>query len=715
MRPAAVRRAASGSTPTDGPRDRRAFVVGCAIGGAIALIAFVAVLHVGPGGFFRRETFANFYDAQADAWLHGHWNVPGNDLFIEGFRIGDKTYTYFGAWPSLLRLPVLAVTGGPYGHMTALSMTLAFAVALVGVSMLHWRLRQMFRPGRAVSRAECVLAGAVVLVAGCGTSLLFLGSRAWVYHEAILWGAAWALVAYERVIAFMVRPSRGRLVAASLFAALGFLSRASVGMGPLVALGIVLGGRLLRALHTAWTRRRTTTAAARSPAPAVAVGPDRARFGRIDWLGGADDGRSWVLPLLIAVLLPAAVYAYVNVSRFGTLFSVPWTRQVLALVNQRHQRILADNGGTYFGLKFAPTTLLQYLRPDALAPSPLFPWITFPHFRTPVIGSAKFDTLDVSTSVVASMPALCALGAVGIVGAVFPRVSRTPEARWLRVPLLGAVGGIGLTVAISYVAQRYLGDWVPLLVLAALIGIQVLLRRGEEARHRRSTRVWFVVVAVLAVFGIWVNGGLAVLYARLYAPQHDTDRLALLTLQHRLDIGGPHAVGRSDVLPARPAPAGTSWIVGDCASLYWSDGRGWSPVEGTAAGGWFRLVVRPDELSTGWQPLVTDRTPGNRVVVGIRRNEGAARGTVDLGLGTIGPDGAFVWPVNPKRLPFGPGAHRVDVVMNDALRRVKVTVDGTTVVQIGGAPLAARPGPYTVDPEVRQLPGDASLCRDLLG
>jgi hypothetical protein len=695
------------------PAGRRAFAIACLIGGVMALLGFVLVLHVGPGGFFRRETFANFYDAQADSWLHGRWDVPAHDLYIEGFKIGSKTYTYFGAWPSLLRLPVLAVSGSAYGHLTGLSMTIALATALAGVALLQWRLRELFRPGRPFGRGELVLSGAVVFVAGCGTSLLFLASRAWVYHEAIIWGAALALVAYERVLAFMMRPTRARLIGASVLAALAFLSRASVGMGPLVALGLVLVGRILRSVHRASARRR----APRDVPDGGAGSRARGFLEHLDWLGGVVDGRTWIVPLLVAVVVPAAIYGYVNVARFGTPFSVPWTHQVLALINPRHQRVLAANGGTYFGLKFAPTTLLQYLRPDALAFDPHFPWITFPHFATPVIGTAKFDTLDPSTSVVASMPALTLLAIVGVIGAVVPRVGRTREAAWLRVPLLGALGGIGLTVAISYVAQRYLGDWVPLMLLGALIGIQVLWRRYEGAPRRRGARIWVVVVAVLALFGIWVNFGLAILYARLYAPQHDTDRLAMLEVQHSLDVGGPHSVGRSATLPVRPARAGTTWIVGDCDSMSWSDGRTWYPVQGTAAGGWFRLRVRPSDLSTDWQPLVTAGGAGDGIVVAVRRNpDRGSGGTIDIGLGRIGPDGDVTWPAHPTRLPFGPGAHRVNVLMDHALRFVRVTVDGTNAVLARDAQAPAiPPGPFRVDPRVQQLPDAIGLCRDLIG
>jgi hypothetical protein len=282
--------------------------------------------------------------------------------------------------------------------------------------------------------------------------------------------------------------------------------------------------------------------------------------------------------------------------------------------------------------------------------------------------------------------------------------------------LLGALAGLGLTVAISYVAQRYLGDWVPLLVLGALIGLQALLRRRDEPEHRRAATAWIAVAAVLAVFGIWVNGGLALVYARLYKPQHDTDRLAMLTLQHDLDVGGPHSLGHSARLPARPASAGTTWVVGDCDAVYWSDGRSWSPVQGRAASGWFRLRVRPSDLSSGWRTLVTDGRPGAGVGVEMRRtrNSGASGGA-DLRVGAIGRNGRVVASAFPVALPFGPGEHRVTIVLDHALRSVRVSVDGTDAVQVRGTRSPIRDGPFRLGPGVRRLPDSIGLCRDLVG
>ncbi len=147
--------------------------------------------------------------------------------------------------------------------------------------------------------------------------------------------------------------------------------------------------------------------------------------------------------------------------------------------------------------------------------------------------------------------------------------------------------------------------------------------------------------------------------------------------------------------------------------MYWSDGRTWFPVSGTAAGGWFRLAARPEDLSTGWQPLVTDGTAGNGTVVAIKRN--GSSGTVDVGLANLDRDGTTTWPTRAKRLPFGPGRHRINVVMDDALRLVRVTVDGTDAVRGRDIQAPLPGGPFTVSDRVRRLPDTDALCRDLIG
>ena len=184
---------------------------------------------------------------------------------------------------------------------------------------------------RRAARPWAWTTGVFAAAVGLSTPLLWLASRALVYHEAELWGAALAILGFERVVAVVVDPAR---------------------RGP----GVGVRRRRPRPRH-AWlvgvgagARARR---ARRGPAVAAGVarrGDDRPRRGR-------------------AVLL----YAAVNTARFETPFSVPFDAQVLNAFSAPRRAALEDNDGTLFGLKFIPTAALQYLRPDTVAPRALFP------------------------------------------------------------------------------------------------------------------------------------------------------------------------------------------------------------------------------------------------------------------------------------------------------------------------------------------------------
>jgi hypothetical protein len=672
----------------------RRFAVGSAIGAVLGFAAFAFVVTGGQGGLAGREPLGGFFDSQAKALLDGHWDVPGSEVFIEGFQLGDKVYTYFGIWPTVLRMPVLAFGDEYYGRLTQLSMLLALAVGLLGTALLNWRIRSLVRPERVCSRAEAALAGVVTFTFACGTAIIFLASRAWVYHEAIVWGVAWSLLAYDRLIAYVVTPRAGRLVAASAFATLAFSSRPAAGAGAVAAIALVLLGQLLRALRERISRRRGTESA-----------PVRG-LRALDWLGTTDGQSGWrrTSGLALAFFVPVAAYAYVNWARFDSFFRVPWRKQFLVGLDLRHQRVLDANGGTYFGLKFAPTTLLHYLRPDALGPMPLFPFVTFPRWKTPIIGDLAFDTLDWSTSVPASMPALMVLAIVGAVAVLVPRYARTRAVEVLRVPILAAAAGVVLVLALAVVSNRYLGDWVPLLALGAITGLHVLLRRREEPAHRRAATVLLSVAAVAAVFGVWVNGSLAILYQRLYNPKppgapdpyRESTRAGMLGFQYDIDAllgGSARAVDLVDSLPATPARSGTTAIVGNCAAMYWSDGRRWHAIERTRAGGRFRFRARPAATNRGeWYPVLSWGPRGAEDVVGLRlRGE-----LVHLALGHTAR-GRIHWLENSPPEPVDEGGEVIiDVEVDRPLDDVRARANGRSALAVFRLRDGLQDGPYRI-------------------
>jgi hypothetical protein len=665
---------------------RRRFRRAALVGGLLAFLVFYWMVNAGQLNPFHAERFGNFYDIQAHSLLDLRWDVPAKEVAFEGFLIDGKTYLYFGPVPALLRLPVVAITDGLDGRLTQVSMLAAFAVALVFVTRLSWGIRGLVRGDAAVTRLELWAVGGYVFLIATGSVMLFLSSRALVYHETELWGTALALAAYDAILVVLLEPSRRWIILAGLWSSGAFLTRGSVGAGPLIALGIVLAAVVLRSL----SRRRLG-----APARWMAV-PDRLGASSLTW---------W---LAAALAVPVVLYAYVNYSRFGSFFELPLDEQVYSQFNPARRRALADNGGSLFGLKFLPTQLLQLVRPDGWRFDSLFPWIAFPGPAT-VVGGVTFDTRDWTSSIPATMPALTVLGGAGVVVLV-----RRAGAAAVRAPLIGAVGGGLATLTIAFVANRYMSDLLPAIVLASLVGLHALLGRARRAPTATLTRVAAVVVVVLAVVSLWVNFALAFSYQRALYPQDASSRAGFIGFQQDVDElipGGPRGnvqFGRE--LPAR-GERGELFVVGDCAGLYWSDSREWFAVERADGAGHFRLRARFPDVATGEEALLGIGAGSDQNVLQVRYlPDHRARFVL---LSRVAPTPLVSAPqrIEPGR------AHAMDVIIDGRTGLVRVTLDGhdvlaaiTLLVSGDEATIGGAAGQPPFSGTLRELPVRMPLC-----
>ena len=380
---------------------------------------FLLILLHGQASLLRTEPLSNFYDVQAHSLVNLRWNVPAAPLGIEGFRIGSRTYEYFGPWPAILRMPVAVVTHQFDGQLTQISMLLAFLVAMVATIRLAWCVREIARGAARVTFGELFAAGGFTFLVGAGSVLLFLSSRLLVFHEAEIWGVALALAAFEWVIRYAQTERGLHLALACGLSTLAVLSRVSVGAGPLIALGIVF---------LAGFGARTRGVAGLAP----------------DWA-------TWrnALRVVAALLIPFALYVYVNYAKFGSAFSVPFDRQVVTFNDPLHRQVLAANNNSMIGPQFVPTVLAQYVRPDAIRFDSLFPWVAFPP-PAHVFGHVSFDRLDVTSSIPGTMPALGVLAIIGLVVVVRRRrdgagvVCRAASLGRRRAPLARAGAGVRL-------------------------------------------------------------------------------------------------------------------------------------------------------------------------------------------------------------------------------------------------------------------------------
>jgi hypothetical protein len=684
---------------------RRRYLRACALGGLVAGLLFAWMLCAGRADLLQSHELTGIYDAQARSLLDGHWDIPREKLSLEAYIIDGKAYTYYGPVPSVLRMPVLAVTDGLDGRLAQLSMLGAFAVLIVFTSRLSWRVRALVRGGRPMARTELWIAGGVVFVVGTGSVVLFLASRPIVYHEAELWGAALAIAAYDSLLGFIVRPGRRDLTWAGVFAGLAFLTRPSVGAGPLVALALVLGARLLVLVAGRLRRRRLLRP--------------------LSWAGVGDEAanRSYLLPLVAAVAVPLALYMYVNYARFGHPWNYPITRHITVLegIDQMRIEALAANGNSLFGVKFVPTNLLVMLRPDGVRLDGLFPFLTFPP-PADVIGGVKFDTIDRAASIPTTMPLLFVLALVGGAAVFLRRPAAASRLAALRVPVLAAVAGGCVTLSIDFVAHRYLSDFLPILVLLGLAGVQVLLLAlSRPSRRRGVVRAVTVSLVAMAALSLWANFALGILYQRAYNVfLSESDRAAFIGFQQDFDEFLPYG-SRFDVrsgaeLPD-PGPAGSVFVVGDCDGLYWSDGEDWFGLERTDATGAYPLRVTVSDRPSGTrETLLVAGTPDKMDRIGIEyRDDNEVVFTIDSGV--------FGVVLRSEPVDIVPGRPtRVDLVYdNSRVGRLTIEVEGESLfsfnnlLAIGPVAVAGSDGPGAPEFEgtVERIPTPTPLCREL--
>jgi hypothetical protein len=534
--------------------DRRRFTRAMLAGLGAACIPYLWILWGGSLNPLRTDfpgnAFSNFYDLQARALFHGHWWVSNGVLGIEAFVVHGRSYTYFMPLPALLRMPILLFTSSLDGRLTALSMLLAWVVTGVFASLLLWRVRLLVRGDAPLGLPEAVAYGFTVAAFMAGTVLVYLASAPYVYNEDFSWGVATCVAALFALLGVLEQPSGRRFVLLAVLMVAVNLSRLTVAwacvVGALLAAGWFATGR------------------------------------------AGDENRRWAWPALAVGLGPFALGCYVTWAKFGYPVGLPMADQVWTQIDQHRQQFLAANGGKAFSPTFIPTTALTYLRPDGLRLTDVFPYITMPARPPAVLGGVVMDMTYRSASAPASMPLVFLLAVWGAI-ASFRRGS-TGRTVLVRIPMLAAAAATVGVFVWGYVSNRYLADLLPLLFVAAAVGIADAWRR-IETRSVRDRTTWLAVIAGLAVVSILINVAIASTPADVGAWQGTKVQSYVRTQEDLSGITGntiaSNTLGGTS-LPAY-APADTLFVLDNCAALYLSNGENYSPWIPVALASPFRL------------------------------------------------------------------------------------------------------------------------------
>jgi hypothetical protein len=519
---------------------RKRFTIAVCVGQLVAAIPYfwvLTVLWTGTISQFRTVAPGGFYDLQGRAILHGHLWVRTTSLGIEGFVHDGRTYTYFGVFPSLLRLPILLVTQNLDGRMTAPSIALAWLITGLFTSLLLWRIRILMHGGsRPVGVGEAVSYGIFTAALGAGSVLIYLAATPFVYDEDFAWSVGLAVAALFALLGVMERPSARRVLLAGVFILGTNLNRTTTGYACVIGALLVAG----------W----------------FALGK-----------GGAAN-RRWAWPVVIAGLVPLAVNCLVTYLKFGTFFGLPIAEQIWDQVNAHRRYFLAANGGKFIGPQFLPTTIVAYMQPFGLHFTSAFPFISLPTSPARAYAGAVLDQSFPTASIPSSMPFLFLSGCWGLVTAFRPRpMGRIGLTRVLLVAAASASAGV---LVWGYIANRYLADFLPFFILAASIGLVDIMRRlvGRTSAFRRTG---IAVIALVALFSIAANVAIAIAPNAQFTP---SQARAFVSKQYSLTPGALQSnVRRGTVLPYF-APSGIVFIAGDCDAMYWSTGTSFATVPG---------------------------------------------------------------------------------------------------------------------------------------
>ena len=563
---------------------------------------YVAVATRLTGGLTRRQfangAYAHFFDHQAERLLDGHLTLAKGALGLEAFIVHGHEQMYFGLFPALLRMPILAFSDGPFGKLTLLSSLLAWVVFVVSAWALTERLLA------SLGRPPTWLVNTWKVTIAIGSPMLMLAGPAWVFSEAIMWGIAATTLFQYRLLCELQQSSWGNRIWVGVALLIAALNRPTHAVGCLIVLVAVIVGRAVRA-------RRWDASMA--------------------WLVGA-----------AAIGLAALVVP--NWARFGRPFGLPMEDQLLSQVEPYRQQMLGYAGNDFTDPRYGPTNLLAYARPDGIHVGTSFPYITAPTRIPRLIGGPIYDITNRTPSLTASAPLLVGLAAGGLVAVA--RVAR--RRRWTPVIALAAVGvpAAATTMVWGFITPRYLADFIPLVLPLAVAGLAALGRRLTGRRKQ----IGAVVVAALAAWSVAANTGLAL--EASYYTGYDGGVGQLLRRRGVDDPWARAAVYQSveDFAVDRyhpPAP-GTLAVLAPCAAIYLSNGEPVDPWLVVDYGqsdyrAVFRVTLTPLQRSTdatvALATLIARQPPpgmpGNFTVTMVTDVRGATRLDLEDDFGTV--------------------------------------------------------------------------------
>ena len=196
---------------------------------SIIVMAFTYIVTNGDMNLLVRESFGCTFTSAWDNLLKGRFDVDPYCIGFEAFVRDGKTYTNFGIFPALLRGIIELFFKRGDTDWSRISCILAATIIVIFCTLAYLSNALKNSKDSITVYFYTLLFG---LTIAFGSPVVILLSSAFIYHEVILWGLAWACVFIWAFIKFI----NGKIVSPvllltmSLSSGLALLSRVTFGL-----------------------------------------------------------------------------------------------------------------------------------------------------------------------------------------------------------------------------------------------------------------------------------------------------------------------------------------------------------------------------------------------------------------------------------------------------------------------------------------------------
>jgi len=423
------------------------------VAATVCSVGFIVVVTGGTGRLWFEDQFGNFFDLQAVALLQGRLDVPEGAISGEAFIFDRKYYGYFGPTPALLRLPFAIFDLGT-GWLTRSFMLLQFLGALIAADAILHEFRRLVTPERPTPPAWMVIL--FTFNVGLGSTLFYLSSRAYIYHEATLCGSAFALASAAFALRHLAIPTRRTWLLALACGLLSLHARPPTGLFALTLLSIVS----LAVVYLTWRRHR---------APLAPLWP-----------------RAVLLPLTCVIgVLSFNALSYL---KFRSLSGAPLHLHV----QYPPDRLARIEGGNFHAANF-PYVFSTYTWQPNFTLRPTFPWFYITGEDPQEDPAARIDLAEPTLALPYAMPALTLLATLVVGIACWRRPSLRLPAVVVGVSIIPMGAAMVMAVAVSH---RYTTDFCPWIITLAALGLAGL---PSSLAWKRPLLVLTIPLTVLSI------------------------------------------------------------------------------------------------------------------------------------------------------------------------------------------------------------------------